>query len=435
MTKPTSFKFLAVFLCCLFPAVVKAQPVDGFVALKAEFKKLSASDPDVSQLESWDLLAAKVGSYIEHNPAEPKIPDAYFMLGRLSETTYRKRQFLPALSRAVDAYQSLADKFPRHKLADDALVALGEIQQNELHDLKAAKRSYQAVLRLRASGDTPQIASAHLAEIQQLEVSQNNTGNFTLGDLASGKFHLFQRKPKPGDSKQLISEKPLTKRPLIVIDPGHGGEDEGAIGVQRVEEKEVTLNIALMLDEMLRDRLRARTVLTRVRDVVVALPDRTKLANDERADLFVSIHTNASPSKTARGIETYYLDNTNDKSSLKLAERENASLSFGGKGGDLGFIVSDLIQNVKLEDSIALAHRMQSALTKTILKRYPDSRDLGVKKAPFFVLVGAHMPCVLVEVSFIDNPVEGARLITRDYQKLVAHALFHGIKQYYLRTQ
>ena len=215
-----------------------------------------------------------------------------------------------------------------------------------------------------------------------------------------------------------------------MIDPGHGGTELGAIGGKGFYEKDVVLNISLMLDEFLRERLRVRTVLTRARDTHIPLADRTKLANHEKADLFVSVHANASEYKTAKGIETYYLDNTNDKSSLKLARRENKSLEIP-KGTDLSFMISDLIQNAKLDESISLAHYVQDELYGSLARYFEGVKDLGVKKAPFFVLVGAHMPCVLVEVSFIDHPVEGKRLRSRRYQKLVAMGIYQGIRNFF----
>ena len=223
--------------------------------------------------------------------------------------------------------------------------------------------------------------------------------------------------------------------PLIVIDPGHGGEDLGAEASDGTPEKEVVLNISFYLDELLRERLGVRTLLTRARDVFIPLPERAQMANAKGADLFISIHANASRYKSASGIETYYLDNTNDKSSLKLAKRENASIKFGGQNDDLSFILSDLIQNAKLDDSISLAHHLQRQLYKTVKRYYPGVKNLGVKKAPFYVLVGAHMPCVLTEVSFIDHPKEGARLLTVRYQKLIAEAIYRGLRSYLERNK
>ena len=197
----------------------------------------------------------------------------------------------------------------------------------------------------------------------------------------------------------------------------------------------MVLQISLYLDQLIRERLRARTVLTRSTDVFIPLADRTRIANDKNADLFISIHANASEYKTASGVETYYLDNTNDKSSLRLAERENTSLEFGkgaGKDIDVSFMLSDLIQSAKLDDSISLAHELQQSLYTTLARYYHEVDNLGVKKAPFYVLVGAHMPCVLVEVSFIDHPLEGRRLTDKRYQRLIALSLYQGVRKFFV---
>lgn len=223
------------------------------------------------------------------------------------------------------------------------------------------------------------------------------------------------------------------KRPLIVLDPGHGGEDIGAVGSGGIKEKEIVLEIALALRELLEERLRARVLLTRDTDVSLALQERIAVANRERADLFLSIHANASEHKTASGVETYYLDNTDDRSSMKLAERENSTMHVAALGGDLGFMVSDLIQGGKLEDSISLSHHIQEELHLTLSQYFKGVNNLGVKKAPFYVLVGAHMPCVLAEVSFIDHPIEGKRLAEPRYRTLTALGLYQGIRRYFAK--
>lgn len=214
-----------------------------------------------------------------------------------------------------------------------------------------------------------------------------------------------------------------------MIDPGHGGDDHGAIGYNGVSEKDVVLNISLLLERILKNRLGVRTELTRRNDKFIALDGRTNFANEKKADLFISIHTNASERANLQGIETYYLDNTNDKSSLKLASRENASGLTAGN--DLDFILSDLIQTGKLDDSVELAHYVQDSLIESLSFYYEDVVSLGVKKAPFYVLVGAHMPCILVEVSFIDHELEGKRLASQNYQVLIAQAIYEGVGKFF----
>jgi len=169
-------------------------------------------------------------------------------------------------------------------------------------------------------------------------------------------------------------------------------------------------------------------VLTRTDDRFIALEDRTAIANAQDADLFISLHMNASPNGDARGVETYYLDNTTDEASIRLAARENATSR--KNVSDLQFILSDMTQNMKLEDSVTLAHHLQNALVGSAGNQLREIKDLGVKKALFHVLVGARMPSVLVEMFFITNRDE-ARAMSHDrFQNSVVDSLYDGIHQY-----
>jgi N-acetylmuramoyl-L-alanine amidase len=219
-------------------------------------------------------------------------------------------------------------------------------------------------------------------------------------------------------------------RAKIVLDPGHGGTDPGAHGF--AVEKHVTLAIARDLAGLLRDRLGAEVVLTRARDTTLPLAARTERANAEGADLFVSIHANASPSRRLHGIETYYLNNTNDRGSIRLAAMENGLdlITRARRGADLRYILSDLVQVGKMEESIALATAVQRGLVGHLAERYGGVADLGVKRGPFYVLVGAYMPCVLVETSFLTHPGEGRRLASRTYREAVAEGIYRGIERF-----
>jgi N-acetylmuramoyl-L-alanine amidase len=214
----------------------------------------------------------------------------------------------------------------------------------------------------------------------------------------------------------------------VVLDPGHGGKDPGALGPGGIAEKEIVLSIAKKLAVKLKTELGTEVVLTRKDDRFVPLEDRTLLANSQDADLFISLHVNASPNADAKGIETYYLDNTTDEAAIRLAARENATSR--KNISDLQFILSDMMQNMKLEDSITLAHRLQAALVSGMSKFMGDVKDLGVKKALFHVLVGARMPSVLVEMFFITNKNESRAMADPNYQDAMVDALFEGIQKY-----
>jgi len=214
----------------------------------------------------------------------------------------------------------------------------------------------------------------------------------------------------------------------IVLDPGHGGKDPGAISSSGIAEKDIVLAVAKKLATKLRKEMGATVVLTRTDDRFIPLEERTAIANAEEADLFVSLHMNASPNPEARGLETYYLDNTNDEASIRLAARENGTSR--KQISDLQFILSDMIQNMKLEDSINLAHRLHHSLVANLSNGFTEVKDLGVKKALFYVLVGARMPSVLVEMFFISNKDEAHAMSQEGYQVAVVDALFDGILKY-----
>lgn len=214
----------------------------------------------------------------------------------------------------------------------------------------------------------------------------------------------------------------------IVIDPGHGGKDSGAIGVDGLMEKDLVLDISLMLKEMVERELGISTILTRNDDRYLSLEERTAIANIQKADIFISIHANSSPRRTTKGVETYFLSLTKDPEAMRVAARENAiSLK---KLDDLQLILNDLMFNSKIKESSKLASYIQKSIILNLNGRYSDVNDLGVKQAPFYVLIGAKMPSVLVEVSFISNPYEGKRLKTREYRRKIAKGILEGIKNY-----
>jgi N-acetylmuramoyl-L-alanine amidase len=225
-----------------------------------------------------------------------------------------------------------------------------------------------------------------------------------------------------------------TGSPKIVLDPGHGGKDPGARGIDGIVEKDVVLDITRLVAERLRNELGASVVLTRNRDVFVPLEDRTAMANAAGADLFISIHANASPHAGLAGVETYYLNNTDDRATIRLAAMENGLGPVGAtlrtRTPDLSYILSDLVQQGKLDDSVTLARALQRGVVHRLGEEYRNVPDLGVKQGPFYVLVGAYMPCVLVEVAFLTNPVEGKRLNTPSYRTTIAEGLVEGIRHY-----
>lgn len=224
--------------------------------------------------------------------------------------------------------------------------------------------------------------------------------------------------------------KPLTiaKIRRIVIDAGHGGHDPGAVGQTGLQEKDIVLQLALKLRNAVRETLGLDVVMTRASDVFIPLEERTAIANKVNADLFVSIHANAAPNRAASGIETYYLNLAKTEKVAQLAAKENGtSLE---KVSTLQAILFDLMANYKLNDSAHLAEDIQRSLVKSVRSSFPDTRNLGVKQGPFYVLVGASMPSILAEVAFISNTVEEQRLQDPVFQNLLVEGLLNGITAY-----
>jgi N-acetylmuramoyl-L-alanine amidase len=213
----------------------------------------------------------------------------------------------------------------------------------------------------------------------------------------------------------------------VVIDAGHGGKDPGAIGPSGLMEKEVVLDIARRLRELMRQDPQWRVTLTRDHDVFLPLEERTAIANAKGADLFVSIHANSAERPDAHGIETYFLDLASDEQSMQVAARENATTV--SKVSDLQRILRDLQMTSKRNESSLLAGSVQQALVQ-VPSGGKNGRDLGVKHAPFLVLMGAEMPSILVETGFVSNPGEERKLADLKYRAQAARAIFDGIKEY-----
>jgi len=214
----------------------------------------------------------------------------------------------------------------------------------------------------------------------------------------------------------------------IVVDPGHGGHDPGAMGADGLKEKDIVLSIGLKLARQLKEQLGLDVVMTRSTDVFIPLEERTAIANKVNADLFLSIHANASLNKSASGIETYYLNLAKTDKAARVAARENnTSLE---KVGLLQTILFDLMANYKINDSARLADDVQTALHGKLEKKYPGLKNLGVKQGPFYVLVGATMPSILVETAFVSNEHDAELLKDSDYQESTAVGILEGVRSY-----
>jgi N-acetylmuramoyl-L-alanine amidase len=215
----------------------------------------------------------------------------------------------------------------------------------------------------------------------------------------------------------------------IVIDPGHGGADPGAIGKSGLQEKTVNLDVALALRKLLKEKAGLDAILTRESDVHVPLENLTVIANQKRADLFVSIHSNAMPRDRKRGgVETFFLNISPDPSVVELAAAENATST--KNIGEMKTVLQKIVQNSKILESRDLAEFIQKDLVKSLSAELPGIANLGVKGGPFWVLIGGEMPSVLVEISHLSNAKEEAKLKTKKYRELAAQGIYNGIMDY-----
>jgi N-acetylmuramoyl-L-alanine amidase len=240
--------------------------------------------------------------------------------------------------------------------------------------------------------------------------------------------------PEPTrDGQQSLTRALGLKIGRIVIDPGHGGHDTGTIGPTGLMEKDLCLDVALRVGKLIQQRLpSAEVVYTREDDTFIPLEQRTEIANDARADLFLSVHANSSPDHKARGIETYYLNFTGSSDAMEVATRENA-LSENAVH-DLQDLVKKIARNEKIEESRDFAGSIQDSLAKRVENSNRGDRSRGVRKAPFVVLIGANMPSVLAEISFISNPSDEQWLKKPESRQRVAEGLYRGIEAYLQNT-
>ena len=240
-------------------------------------------------------------------------------------------------------------------------------------------------------------------------------------------LEIREAKPTASGDRSLIRALGL-KIGSIVIDPGHGGHDTGTIGPNGLQEKNLVLDIAKRLGKLLEIRLGANVVYTRQDDTFIPLETRTAIANQEQADLFVSIHANSSRDPDARGVETYYLNFTSNANALEVAARENAVSDKSIH--ELQDLVKKIALKEKIEESREFASNVQQSLHSGLSSKSPGIRDRGVKKAPFIVLIGANMPSILAEISFVSNPADERKLETAEYRQRIAESLYKGISKY-----
>jgi len=276
-----------------------------------------------------------------------------------------------------------------------------------------------------AAPEAPKPEAAPAAALAPEASSAKTATREEAGKPADERVPLPAKKGAAG-TRSLVRALGL-KLERVVIDPGHGGHDTGTIGPGGLMEKDLVLDVARRLGALIEERLGAEVIYTRTDDSFVSLEDRTALANEQKADLFLSIHANSGVA-SATGSETYYLNFTTSKTAMDVAARENASSQRSIHE------LQDLIEKIALKDKVdesrEFASKVQAALFKELARSDRASRDRGVRRAPFIVLIGAAMPSVLSEVAFLSNPRQERLLKRGDFRQRIAQGLFTGISQY-----
>jgi len=279
-------------------------------------------------------------------------------------------------------------------------------------------------LATKSSSRSATVVVAPPSEQARPKVVKSKTGKVPPPTLEAV---THEAQPTASGERSLIRALGL-KIGRIVIDPGHGGHDTGTIGPNGLQEKDLVLEVGRRLGKLLETRLGADVVYTREDDTFIPLETRTAIANQEQADLFISIHANSSDDPSARGVETYYLNFTSSHDALEVAARENAVSEKSIH--ELQDLVKKIALKEKIDESHEFAADVQQSLYTGLASKSPAIRDRGVKKAPFIVLIGANMPSILAEISFVSNPTDEKKLETAEYRQRIAESLYRGIAKY-----
>jgi len=416
----------------------KKATLDDWYALISELETFIRSD---TEHETADAAQYAIGSSwiwcIQAGDTEaPKHAIAAF---RRLIYTYPNSEYLPQAhywiaqcytligdsARAVHHYQILTEKFADTDLAAKAQLELGHTYAEHGYEIRAEKLYVDIV----ESATDKQIVTSASEALKDLKSPENRSPSVdnTQSEPANGPQKQVKPKPSPTAPEKLTPgslthELGLTAR-TIVIDAGHGGKDPGGIGVGNLYEKLIALALSKKVGALL--SAKGYTVLfTRETDNYIPLKERTAFANRHRADLFLSIHANASENSKANGIETYYLNvASTDKNAELIAARENANSGYSIQ--ELESLLKGLIVESKSEDSRRLAEHVQRELVIAT-----GAIDRGVKHARFVVLIGTTVPAILIETGFLTNPTEAQKLTSDTYQQKVASAIVQGVEKF-----
>jgi len=339
---------------------------------------------------------------------------------------------LPAREKSMAKVQP--PKTPARRVVvddDDDSASLADVATlgQQPNKVKATKRPTKAPVVQAVAGTTPATQPDEVASATPTPPlpapKPHSSRSHSASDTTPQQIHVAE--PTADGQRSMVRALGL-KINRIVVDAGHGGHDSGTLGPDGIQEKDVVLDVALRLGQLLKQRLGADVIYTRDDDTFIPLETRTAIANKAQADLFISVHANSSPDSSARGVETYYLNFTTSADALEVAARENAV------SDESIHQLSDLVKKIALQDKInesrEFAADVQQSLYAGLEEGNPGLRDRGVKKAPFVVLIGANMPSILAEISFLTNPSDAHELRDGAYRQRIAESLYHGVSRY-----
>ncbi len=406
MNAALSFILSIIFFFSLsyFPSFAYAKETAGTLYNNAriEYYSLINSKRKQAIKSNWEKNINNFLSVSRRYPGSSFADDALFTVGMLYYDSFKQFGRKKDLNSSIQHYSIVVKKYSNSNLVDDALFRTGDIYFYDLREYSKAKKTYTKITKKFSKGDMYKLAVERLKDLSSFV--------------------------DPGAPNRIIGKK------IIVIDPGHGGKDRGAKGIKGLLEKDVVLDIARKLKKLIKRKLGYKVILTRNKDVFIPLEERADIANANNADIFISIHANASKRKGASGIETYYLDFAKSDQALETAAREN-KVPLSKIRDDVQYILADMVANTKMNESSQLAGIVQNNLIQGMRKKFKSIKDLSAKGGPFYVLYGANMPSVLVETSFISNPIEGKRLRSSKYRERLAYFILEGIEKYFRETR
>ena len=462
-------KILVIFGFLLIQTnyVVAASPSDLYFHAQKSYYKLMASVEKQKFRHHWMKTIKMFSKVMDRYPKSNEAYKAEYTTGKLFEGLNAVSKNSKDLDKAVHHYNNVSTNYSFVNLTDDALFRVAEIYLAR-KKFALASEKYKEVSRKYPEGDQVKKAQKKYKSIKATakkryinltpvpkpktspsQAPQTKTYKKfvvakpsikTVKKVARERVkktpvHRKQTKIKDGFGRGYLytprgSRDNQIDTPLIVVDAGHGGKDHGAKSVSGIKEKDVNIKIAKHVKAILVNRYKYRVVMTRKDDTFISLKDRSKISNKRNADLFVSIHANAAKRKSAHGIETYFLGTSHNKQALETAARENRGLVKSVKDDRVQQILASLITTTKINDSSRLASRVQDNLYRSSKKVNRNLKNLGVKEGPFYVLHGADMPSILVEVGFLTNRKEAKMLSQPQYVYRLAASIAEGIHKY-----